>query len=162
MQFFCFHFILCSSGRKVLIKTMLILLFCVAKEALENLQTTCSKSRDLIGLRIQITCFQIVCSTPSVTVFHPLVVMSGPGTFASFFLLRFGTSGLPKQNPRTSKRVPAGHQIAFICGKTWHDLYFARKFRSRSRLAKISRKKLSNFSVVENASSRQSNSAESQ
>ena len=77
MRIFCFHFILSPPGRKVLTKSLLILLFFVAKEALGNLQTTCSKSRDLIGLWTQITCFQIVCSRPSVS-FHPLVFMSGP------------------------------------------------------------------------------------
>ena len=45
------------------------------------------------------------------------VFMSGPGTLASTF---FGTSGLTtgQKARRVSKFHAAGHQIAFICGKT--------------------------------------------
>ena len=45
------------------------------------------------------------------------VFMSGPGTFATDF---FSTSGLStgQKARRVSKFHAAGHQIAFICGKT--------------------------------------------
>lgn len=127
----------------------MILLFYVAKEALGNLKTTCSKSRDLIGFRTQITCFQIVCSRPSVA-FHP------GAYFHECALNKLFSDSVSAS--RRSHRTKHEHEWA---SSSWSpDCFYMRQnkttlsltgFVQDRDLSRSRTRKLSNFSVVESA-----------
>lgn len=129
MRIFYFHLILSSLGRRVLTKSLLILLFVVAKEALGNSQTTCSKLRDLIGLWTQITwmlsnrLLRALCRFSWVGLEPLQVLFSAP---------RDRTTGWKAR--RVSKFQLVTRLLLYAVK---HDHPFTHKFRARSRLFKI-------------------------
>lgn len=127
----------------------MILLFYVAKEALGNLKTTCSKSRDLIGFRTQITCFQIVCSRPSVA-FHP-----------GAYFHECALNKLFSDSVSASRRFPQNKtwarvselQLAtrLLLYAVKQDYFLTMGFVQDRDLSRSRTKILSNFSVVQSA-----------